>query len=73
MTTTMMMKQIHRFFRAALAESTAFSVYCNLRRLPWLRVGYEGYTAHYAPGFRILLHIERLLLNRVDGFVLLFH
>jgi hypothetical protein len=32
MMTTMMMKQIHLFFRAARAESTAFSVYCKLRQ-----------------------------------------
>lgn len=27
----MMMKQIHRFLRAARAETTALSVYCRLR------------------------------------------
>lgn len=26
---------------------------------------------HDVPGFRILLHIERLLLDGVDGFILL--
>lgn len=65
----MMKKQIHRFLRAARAESTALLVYCNLR----VRVNQTKVIPKTgsAPRFCIFFDISRGRLDRIDDLFLL--
>ena len=65
-----MKKQIHRFLRAARADVTALSVYCNLetvRKMPFV----QGLKS--LPGLCVLLHSSSLCLDNIDGLVLLLN
>lgn len=67
---TIMIKQIHRFLRAARADATALSV---CRKLVIVQRVCSNELSTFIPGFCVLRYIAGYCVDNVDSLVLPLH